>query len=199
MKLKFYLSSLLRCMAVLSMCVALVACGTHPSRYSSSSKSTTVPGGAIPKNEPYSKAGNKSTYRVFGKQYQVRKTHHGYKERGMASWYGKQFHGRLTSNLERYDMYAMTAAHKSLPIPSYVKVTNLRNKKSIVVRVNDRGPFHSNRIIDLSYAAAKKLGMAEQGTAMVELEAISVGKSSSQKAVKVAQKPTAKKKTTKKT
>jgi rare lipoprotein A len=97
----------------------------------------------------------------------------GYKERGVASWYGKKFHGRLTSNREPYDMYAMTAAHKTLPLPTYVKVRNLRNDRSIIVRVNDRGPFVHNRIIDLSYAAALKLDMIRDGTSLVEVTAIS--------------------------
>ncbi|MCW8918768.1 MAG: septal ring lytic transglycosylase RlpA family protein [Gammaproteobacteria bacterium] len=99
----------------------------------------------------------------------------GYVERGVASWYGKKFHGRKTSNGETYNMYAMTAAHKTLPIPSYLQVTNLDNGKSVVVRVNDRGPFHGNRIIDLSYAAASKLGFAQNGTGKVELRAIEPG------------------------
>ena len=100
-------------------------------------------------------------------------TSYGYRERGVASWYGKKFHGRLTSSREPYDMYAMTAAHKTLPLPTYVRVTNLKNGKSIVVRVNDRGPFVHNRIIDLSYSAAMKLDMVRDGTSLVEVEAIS--------------------------
>ncbi|MDB2410034.1 septal ring lytic transglycosylase RlpA family protein [Pseudomonadales bacterium] len=100
------------------------------------------------------------------------KSSKGYKEKGGASWYGTKFHGRLTSNGERYNMYAMTAAHKSLPIPTYVKVKNLENGREIIVRVNDRGPFHEGRIIDLSYAAATKIGMLKKGTARVEVEAI---------------------------
>jgi len=102
-------------------------------------------------------AGNKSPYTVLGKTYTLLPESRGYKEQGLASWYGQKFHGRNTSNGEVYDMYAMTAAHKTLPIPSYVKVTNLDNGRSIVVRVNDRGPFHTDRIIDLSYAGAVKL------------------------------------------
>jgi rare lipoprotein A len=101
----------------------------------------------------------------------------GYKERGISSWYGKKFHGRKTSNGETYNMYAMTAAHKTLPIPSYLQVINLDNGKSVVVRVNDRGPFHDNRIIDLSYAAASKLGFAQNGTGKVELRALEPGQS----------------------
>jgi rare lipoprotein A len=103
------------------------------------------------------------------------KSSRGYRERGIASWYGTKFHGRKTANGERYDMYAMTAAHKELPIPTYVRVTNLRNGRSAVVRVNDRGPFHNNRIIDLSYAAATKLGIIGKGTGLVEVVALQPG------------------------
>ena len=123
------------------------------------------------KAEPRSRAGNRH-YAVLGKRYQVRDSAEGYVEEGMASYYGKKFHGRLTSNQEVYDMYAFSAAHKSLPLPSYVRVTNLANGKSVVVRVNDRGPFHAGRVIDLSYAAATKLGFTKQGTAKVEVRAL---------------------------
>mgnify|MGYP003974664835 FL=1 len=127
---------------------------------------------AVPKIEPITRAGNKSPYQVFGKTYFVLPTSKDYNEVGIASWYGTKFHGRKTSNGEIYNMYAMTAAHKSLPIPSYVRVTNLENKRSIIVRVNDRGPFHGPRLIDLSYVAALKLGYADKGTAKVLIEAI---------------------------
>lgn len=127
---------------------------------------------AVPKVEPRSRGGNKSSYVVFGKRYYVMDSAQGYRERGGASWYGKKFHGHTTSNGETYDMYAMTAAHKSLPLPTYVKVTNLKNGRQVIVRVNDRGPFHQGRIIDLSYAAASKLDMLRSGTAQVEVEAI---------------------------
>ncbi len=123
------------------------------------------------KDEPRSRVGNRS-YAVLGKRYQVRDSAEGYVEQGMASYYGKKFHGRLTSNQEVYDMYAFSAAHKSLPLPSYVRVTNLANGKSVVVRVNDRGPFHAGRVIDLSFAAATKLGFTKQGTAKVEVRAL---------------------------
>ena len=126
----------------------------------------------IPKVEKYSKYGNPKSYKVFGKKYYTKKTHVGYSEKGIASWYGKKFHGRLTSTREIYNMYKLTAAHKSLPIPCYAKVTNLSNKKSIVVRINDRGPFKKGRIIDLSYAAAKKLGIVSKGIARVHVETI---------------------------
>ena len=117
-------------------------------------------------------AGNRSPYTVLGETYFVLPSEEGYSERGIASWYGEKFHGHKTSNGEVFDMYLVSAAHKSLPIPSFLKVTNLNNNRSIVVRVNDRGPFHGNRIIDLSYAAALKLGYAEIGTARVQLDAI---------------------------
>jgi rare lipoprotein A len=132
---------------------------------------------AVPRHEPRTRAGNPSTYVVLGKRYYVMQESTGYVERGISSWYGKKFHGRKTSNGETYDMYAMTAAHKTLPIPSYLQVTNLDNGRSVVVRVNDRGPFHGNRIIDLSYAAANKLGFASNGTGKVELRALEPGQS----------------------
>lgn len=115
------------------------------------------------------RAGNKSPYTVLGKTYTLLSSSEGYQEQGGASWYGTKFHGRRTANGEVYDMWGMTAAHKTLPIPSYVRVTNLANGRSVVVLVNDRGPFHSERIIDLSYAAALKLGFAQQGVATVEV------------------------------
>ncbi len=130
---------------------------------------------AVPRHEPRTRAGNPPTYVVLGKRYYVMKSSEGYSERGIASWYGNKFHGRKTSNGETYDMYAMTAAHKTLPIPSYLQVTNLKNGKQVIVRVNDRGPFHDNRIIDLSYAAASKIGIAGAGTGMVEILAIEPG------------------------
>jgi len=129
---------------------------------------------AIPRREPKARYGNHSPYEVFGKTYYVMNSAEGYRETGIGSWYGKKFSGRPTSSQEPYDPYAMTAAHKTLPIPSYVRVTNLDNKKQIIVRVNDRGPFHDGRIIDLSYAAAHKIGYASKGTARVLVEAISV-------------------------
>ncbi len=125
-----------------------------------------------PRREPITRAGNKSPYTVLGKTYHLLPTAEGYREVGIASWYGTKFHGRATSNGEPYDMFAMTAAHKTLPIPAYVRVTNLENGRSAIVRVNDRGPFHDDRIIDLSYAAARKLNVFDQGTARVEVVAI---------------------------
>lgn len=127
----------------------------------------------MPRPEPRSRYGNGPVYEVLGKRYTVMPSSSGYQERGVASWYGKKFHGNLTSNRETYNMYAMTAAHKTLPLPTYVRVRNLSNNKSIVVRVNDRGPFVHNRVIDLSYAAAMKLDMIRDGTGLVEVTAIS--------------------------
>lgn len=117
-------------------------------------------------------AGNRSPYTVNGRSYRVMQTEEGFQQTGLASWYGEKFHGHQTSNGEIFDMYQVSAAHTGLPIPSFVRVTNLENQRSIVVRVNDRGPFHNDRVIDLSYAAAYKLGFANQGTALVHIEAI---------------------------
>lgn len=130
---------------------------------------------AKPRKEPKSKYGNPESYEVFGKRYYVMDDNKGFVQKGIASWYGKKFHGRRTSSGETYDMYAMTAAHKTLPLPTYVEVTNLKNKKSIIVKVNDRGPFHENRIIDLSYTAARKLDIVKAGTGLVEIRAIGPG------------------------
>ncbi len=124
---------------------------------------------------PRSAVGNKSPYVVLGKQYQVMDKTSGYAEKGTASYYGSKFHGRLTSNREVYDMYAFTAAHKTLPLPSFARVTNLDNGESVVVRVNDRGPFHDGRVIDLSYAAAVRLGITQRGTGNVEVRALQPG------------------------
>jgi rare lipoprotein A len=121
-----------------------------------------LPEDPVPRKEPKSRYGNGPFYEALGKRYEVMGSSYGYQERGVASWYGNKFHGRQTSSHERYDMYAMTAAHKSLPLPTYVRVRNLRNHKSVIVRVNDRGPFVANRIIDLSYSAALRLDMIRQ-------------------------------------
>ena len=126
---------------------------------------------AIPMNLPLSKTGNRP-YKVLGKSYTPMKSARNYRARGVASWYGKKFHGRRTSSGEPYDMFAMTAAHTVLPLPSFVRVTSLSNGKSVVVKVNDRGPFLHNRLIDLSYAAALKLGITKSGTGKVEIVAI---------------------------
>ena len=127
---------------------------------------------AVPRAEPRSAHGNPPFYDVLGQRYYVRPTADGYLERGVASWYGPTFHGGNTSSGEPYDMYAMTAAHKTLPLPCYARVTNLRNGRSVVVRINDRGPFVANRLIDLSYSAATKLDMVRDGTTLVEVRAL---------------------------
>jgi len=127
---------------------------------------------AVPVQEAVSASGNPPEYEVFGETYRVLATSRGYEAEGLASWYGADFHGRRTSSGEPYDMYAMTAAHTSLPLPTYVEVTNLANGRQVVVRVNDRGPFHSDRILDLSYVAAWKLGMVGPGTARVRVRAL---------------------------
>jgi rare lipoprotein A len=134
----------------------------------------TVPD-AVPRVEPRSRYGNPPFYEVFGKRYYVLASSADYVERGVASWYGPGFHKVRTSTGETYDMYAMTAAHRTLPLPAYVRVTNLQNGRSVVVRVNDRGPFVGNRIIDLSYSAASRLDMLQGGTAMVEVRALDPG------------------------
>lgn len=127
---------------------------------------------ATPKVERLSRYGNLPSYVVFGKKYHVLKSSKNYEERGIASWYGSKFHQLRTSSGERYNMLSMTAAHKTLPLPTYVEVTNLANGRKIIVKVNDRGPFEGNRLIDLSYVAAKKLGMLGRGTARVDVKAI---------------------------
>jgi len=128
-----------------------------------------------PRPEPRARYGNHSPYTVNGKTYHVRASARGYRERGLASWYGSKFHGRNTSSGEPFDMYKVSAAHKTLPLPSWVEVTNLDNGRKLVVRVNDRGPFKEGRIIDLSYAAAIKLDVLDSGTAPVEVRALDFG------------------------
>jgi len=154
----------------------LASCGSNKAKdgppRGESATVPPMPDDAIPRPEPKSRGGNAPVYEVFGQRYTVMDSAYGYRERGVASWYGKKFHGNLTSMGETYDMYEMTAAHKSLPLPTYVRVRNLRNNKTVVVRVNDRGPFVHNRIIDLSYYAAVKLDMIGTGTSLVEVEAI---------------------------
>ena len=130
---------------------------------------------AVPKNEPLSRYGNPASYVVYGKRYHTLSSSKGYREQGLASWYGTKFHGKRTSSGEPYDLYGMTAAHKTLPLPTYVEVTNLRNERSVIVKVNDRGPFHDDRLIDLSYTAAVKLGIVGNGTGHVEVVAIDTG------------------------
>lgn len=176
----------------------LTACGSLPqSRYSiaqdsapSKSIDHTRVANAVPRVEPRSKYGNPKSYVVQGKRYTVRKTARGFVQTGRASWYGTKFHGHRTSSGETYDMYAMTAAHKTLPIPSYVEVHNLDNKRKIIVRVNDRGPFAAGRIIDLSYVAAKKLGITVAGTGRVEIRVIDPTKSAQSVSTSPVTRPT---------
>jgi rare lipoprotein A len=145
----------------------------------------------VPRAEPRSSRGNPPFYEVLGRRYYVMSDATGYRERGIASWYGTKFHGRSTSSGEPYDMYAMTAAHKTLPLPTYVRVTHRGNGRSIIVRVNDRGPFVGERIIDLSYAAAVRLGMHNDGTALVDVEALKPGALPEIPVVAVAEEPLA--------
>lgn len=149
----------------------LSGCGGTPKQ----SEFVTTSGGppdAIPRVEPKARYGNMQSYVVFGKTYYPKQSSRGHVERGIASWYGTKFHGRKTSSGERYDMHQMTAAHKTLPLPTYALVKNLENGRSVIVKVNDRGPFVGDRIIDLSYAAAKKLGVDKKGIAQVEVVSI---------------------------
>jgi len=154
----------------------LTACSSGRYQYANDSSPSRLPHkgelkDAIARAEPHSRGGNKN-YRVRGIDYNVLNNAQGFEQIGIASWYGKKFHGHLTSNGEIYDMYAMSAAHKNLPLPTYLKVVNLANNKSVIVRVNDRGPFHQDRIIDLSYSAAFKLDILKTGTAKVKITAI---------------------------
>lgn len=130
----------------------------------------------FPVHAPLSRYGNPDVYKVNGQTYEVLTSSSGYRTRGLASWYGTKFHSMRTSSGEDYDMYALTAAHKTLPIPCYVNVKNLENGRTAIVKVNDRGPFHEGRVIDLSYAAAAKLGLFPKGTAQVEIEALTTTK-----------------------
>jgi rare lipoprotein A len=166
----------------LAIAVGLTACFSAPPRPTPNATVPPVPvtpppkpdsmPDAVPRVEPRARNGNPPFYSVFGKRYYVLSSSVGYRERGVASWYGPGFHKVRTSIGEPYDMYGMTAAHKTLPLPAYVRVTNLQNGRSVVVRVNDRGPFVGNRIIDLSYSAAVKLDMLRNGTAMVEVRTV---------------------------
>ena len=156
-------------------CVFLSACSIYevkdgaPSNYN---KKWDEISDAVPTDVTPSKYGNPESYEVFGKRYHTLDSAQGFSEEGVASWYGKKFHGQRTSSGEVYDMYAMTAAHKTLPIPVFVEVSNLDNGRKAIVKVNDRGPFHEGRVIDLSYAAATKLGVAAAGTAHVAIRVI---------------------------
>lgn len=165
------------CARILSLSVLLSSifqwgCASHSSQTPSSSASAVSPPPLV--SPPRSRRGNPPFYDVLGKRYHVLKTSDGYRERGVASWYGHDFHGLSTSSGESYDMHAMTAAHTTLPLPTWVEVTNLSNGKRVIVKVNDRGPFVNNRIIDLSYAAATALDMVRSGTTRVEVRALGV-------------------------
>ncbi len=182
----------------LALAALLIACSGPPPRRESAPATVPIPPAvpaqgtppppspavlqsipdAVPRVEPRSTRGNPVSYEVFGKRYFILATAEGYRERGVASWYGPDFHARPTSSGEPYDMYGMTAAHKTLPIPAYARVTNLSNGRSVIVRINDRGPFVANRIIDLSYTAAHKLDMTRAGTAFVEVEVLTPGSAS---------------------
>lgn len=175
-----------RAASALVAAAALAACSSRPVPPSGPSPdgypdAGGVPSGAhampdaVPVAEPRSRYGNPKTYEVMGKRYFVLNSAEGYKEQGRASWYGTKFHGKRTSSGEPYDMYQMTAAHKTLPLPTYVRVTRKSNGRSVVVKVNDRGPFHTGRIIDLSYAAASRLDLLQAGSAEVEVEALAPG------------------------
>ncbi|MCP5076507.1 MAG: septal ring lytic transglycosylase RlpA family protein [Psychromonas sp.] len=160
----------------LSTVILLTSCSSGRYQYVDDHQADNIPPlthveDVLPRYEPYSRGGNKD-YRVRGINYKVLIDVTEFSEQGYASWYGNKFHGHLTSNGERYDMYTMSAAHKNLPLPSYVEVTNLENNKKVIVRVNDRGPFHEGRIIDLSYAAADKLDIVKSGTGKVEIKLI---------------------------
>lgn len=176
----------MRIVAILIVAIAVTGCTTapkkadaprKPSYYSDDGPPESVPDNlatipdAVPRDEPFHRFANRP-YAVFGRSYAPVVNKDPMKERGIASWYGKKFHGQKTASGEIYDMFAMTAAHKTLPIPSYAKVTNVRNGRSVVVRVNDRGPFHGDRIIDLSYAAALRIGVASAGSGLVDVERV---------------------------
>jgi rare lipoprotein A len=158
--------------SLLMISVLLTSCAVHDGAPDGFNPDPGKIRNAKPSNEPLSRYGNPASYTVNGETYSVLKSSEGFVQRGEASWYGTKFHGRNTSSGEPYDMYAMTAAHKTLPLPSYVEVTRTDTGKKLIVKVNDRGPFHSGRIIDLSYAAAHKLGITGSGTAPVEIRTI---------------------------
>jgi rare lipoprotein A len=178
---KLFFNILCACCSCLLL-LDLTACSTTSHRYrlrqdrppSFKINANKIPN-AVPKAEPLSKRGNPKSYVVKGRRYTVLKSAKGYHARGIASWYGMKFQHFQTTNGETYNVAAMTAAHKTLPLPTYLQVTNLRNGKKVIVKVNDRGPFAKNRLIDLSYVAAKKLDMLAQGTAPVEILAITPG------------------------
>ena len=170
-------------LAIGVLAALLAACSSAPKKggyYKDDGPGASTPGSldriadAKPRYEPLSRTANRP-YEVFGKKYVPLQAVQPYHQRGVASWYGKRFHGQKTSSGETYDMYAMSAAHPILPIPSYARITSVRTGKQVVVRINDRGPFHSGRVIDLSYAAAHRLGLIGSGSGEVEIDAIVPG------------------------
>ena len=169
---------MIRALGLLAVVLGLASCAPAVLRPEQDRGPRFTPPGALrggemtPRWEPRAALGNHSPYRVFGVEYRVLPSAEGFEEQGVASWYGRKFHGRPTSSGEPYDMFALTAAHKHLPLPTYVWVTREDTGASLIVKVNDRGPFHEDRIIDLSYAAARRLGFDQQGTAPVRLEAL---------------------------
>ncbi|HEY7754174.1 MAG TPA: septal ring lytic transglycosylase RlpA family protein [Steroidobacteraceae bacterium] len=156
-----------RTLAATLALAALAACSSQPQR--------PAPGAGVPRDEPRARNGNPPFYEVAGRRYVVLESAANYVEQGVASWYGPDFHGRRTATGETYDMHAMTGAHPTLPLPTWVRVTNLQNGRSVDVRLNDRGPFSKNRIIDLSRAAAERLDMIGSGTALVEVRSLAAG------------------------
>jgi rare lipoprotein A len=172
--------SITRLASFLLIAVLLASCGGKSKTKSADQDGPSYSGikasdvkDAVPGDEPLARYGNHSPYEVFGKKYTVMSSSRGYREKGVASWYGSKFHGRRTSSGEIYDMHLATAAHKSLPLPTYAEVTNLDNGRRVIVKINDRGPFKDDRIIDMSYGAALRLGMIGSGTANVEVRALS--------------------------
>jgi rare lipoprotein A len=165
-------ASALGSLLILSLALLAGGCATKPTPDKRRMIDPDAVPDAVPKAEPVSRYGNPPSYEVFGRRYATLPESRGFVDRGVASWYGEDFHGKRTSSGETYDMFEMTAAHKELPLPTYARVTNLENGRSIVVKINDRGPFHANRIIDLSWVAAAKLRLAAKGTGLVEIRAI---------------------------
>ncbi|MGD8347151.1 MAG: septal ring lytic transglycosylase RlpA family protein, partial [Lysobacterales bacterium] len=164
-------------LAAALVCILLASCAGKPQTEDGPSEQDITAADvvdAVPRAEPLARYGNHSPYEVFGKTYYVMESSAGYRKRGIASWYGSKFHGRRTSSGEPYDMHLATAAHRSLPLPTYAEVTNLDNGRSVIVKINDRGPFKDDRIIDLSYGAALRLDMVRTGTARVEVRVIDV-------------------------
>lgn len=187
-----------RWLVVLSACLFMGGCSVSPTHSPQTDKAPRSSSETIERlsrlpdppvvQEVKSRGGNGPVYTVLGKSYRVMDSAQGFRQEGIGSWYGMKFHGRQTSNGERFDIYKLTAAHKHLPLPTYVRVTNLENGKKTIVRVNDRGPFHGNRIIDLSYAAAVKLGFHDAGTARVRVEVVGPTQPEPQRAERVAKK-----------